>query len=147
MAQTNFSGPLVSGDKPAGATGGPNTGFVVLSQTQTINFDATLVQNATFRLPRGSQILNIYKDVTVAYNSATSASLTVGTASAGTQYVGSVDVKTTGRKNPTLTAAQLLAASDIGNNLDVVATVTSVGQPTAGQVIVTILYVQKRSDD
>lgn len=147
MAQTNFSGPLVSGDKPAGAPGGPNTGFVLLSQSQTINFDNTLVQNATFRLPRGSQITQVFKDCTVAFNSATSASLTVGTASAGTQYAPGSDVKTTGRKAPTITAAQLLAMSNIGNNLDVVATVTSVGQPTAGQVIVTLVYAQRSSDD
>jgi hypothetical protein len=147
MAQTNLTGPLALGDKAAGATGGPNTGFVVLSQSQTINFDATLVQNATFRLPRGSQIIGIFEDVTVAFNSATSAGLTVGTASAGTQYASSSDAKTTGRKALTLTAAQLTAMADIGNNLDVVATVTSVGQPTAGQVVVTVQYVQKRSDD
>lgn len=147
MAQTNFSGPLVSGDKPAGATGGPNTGFVLLSQTALINFDATLVQNATFNLPTRSQIVDFRIDTLTAYNSATSATLSIGTASAGTQYVDSVDVKTNGREAPTLTAAQLAAMDDIGTNRQVVATVTSVGQPTAGQVRVTVLYVQTTADD
>jgi predicted metalloendopeptidase len=147
MARTSWTGPLAVGDKPAGASGGPNVGFVVLSQSKTINFDNTLVQNATFKLPRGSQILQIIEDVTVAYNSATSATLTVGTAPAGTQYASGTDVKTVGRKSLTPTAAQLSAAADIGGNTDVVATVTSVGQPTAGQVVVTLLYVQKSSDD
>jgi len=142
MARTTWSGPLASGDKDAGVSGGSNIGLVVLSQTATISFDATLVQSTTFNLPVGSQILNIVPDVLTAYNSASSATLTVGTAAAGTQYAGSVNAKTAGRAAPTFSAAQLLAMSDIGTNTSVVATVTSVGQPTAGSVVVTLTYVQ-----
>jgi hypothetical protein len=40
-----------------------------------------------------------------------------------------------------LSAAQLLAMSNITTNTSVVATVTSVGQPTAGSVRVTVQYV------
>ena len=147
MAQTTWSGPLASGDRPAGTSGGSNVGLAVLSQTALINFDATLVQNATFQLPRASHIVQIIPDVLTAFNSATSATLSVGTASGGTQYVSGVDAKTAGRAAPTLTAAQLAAMDDIGTDRSVVATVTSVGQPTAGLVRVTILYVQTTSDD
>lgn len=147
MAQTTWSGPLASGDRPAGVSGGPNIGLAVLSQTALINFDATLVQSATFNLPADSQILDFNVDVLTAYNSATSATLTIGTAAAGTQYVGSIDAKTAGRAAITYTAAQLAAMDDIDTNRSVVATVTSVGQPTAGQVRVTIVYVQTTAGD
>ena len=147
MSQTTWSGPLASGDINAGNTGGPNIGLAVLSQTVLINFDATLVQNGTVYLPYDSQIVDIVVDVLTAYNSATSATLTVGTASAGTTYASGVNAKTAGRVRPTFTAAQLAAMDDIDTNGTVVATVTSVGQPTAGQVRVTYLYVQTTAND
>ena len=142
MAQTDFTGPISSGDKLAGVSGGPNTGFVVLSQTAVVSFDATLVQTITFNLPVNSQIQEIYADVTTAYDSATSATLTVGSAAAGTQYTGGVNAKTAGRNSTTHTAAQCAAIANIGSNTVVYATVTSVGQPTAGAVRVTIQYRQ-----
>jgi hypothetical protein len=147
MSQTTWSGPLASGDINAGKTGGPNIGLAVLSQTVLINFDATLVQNGTVYLPYDSQIVDIVVDVLTAYNSATTATLTVGTASAGTTYASGVNAKTAGRVRPTFTAAQLAAMDDIDTNGTVVATVTSVGQPTAGQVRVTYLYVQTTAND
>lgn len=142
MAQTDYSGPLASGDKPLGTPGGSNVGLAVLSQTFLVNFDATLVQTRSILLPVNSQIINIACDVLTAYNSATSATLTVGTAAAGTQYASGVNAKTAGRTFPTFTAAQLAAMANTGANEGVFATVTSVGQPTAGQVRVTVQYVQ-----
>jgi hypothetical protein len=142
MAQTHNNGPLASGDKLPGTPGGNNIGLAVLSQTFLIDFDATLVQTRSVLLPVNSQIVNIFCDVLTAYNSATSATLTVGTAAAGTQYASGVNAKTAGRTTPTFTAAQLAAMDDTGTNEGVFATVTSVGQPTAGQVRVTVNYVQ-----
>jgi hypothetical protein len=142
MAQTHNNGPLASGDKLPGTPGGNNIGLAVLSQTFLIDFDATLVQTRSVLLPVNSQIVNILCDVLTAYNSATSATLTVGTAAAGTQYASGVNAKTAGRTIPTFTAAQLAAMDDTGTNEGVFATVTSVGQPTAGQVRVTVNYVQ-----
>jgi hypothetical protein len=51
-----------------------------------------------------------------------------------------VNAKTAGRTRPTFSAAQLAAMDDIGTSTTVYATVTSVGQPTAGQVRVTVVY-------
>jgi hypothetical protein len=147
MSQTTWSGPLQSGDKPAGAPGGPNIGQVFLSQTFVVNYDATLVQTGSIIMPANSQIVEIYADVLTAYNSATSATLTVGSAAAGTQYVTSVNAKTGGRNTTTHTAAQCAAMANIGTNTTLYGTVTSVGQPTAGQVRVTIQYVQTTSQD
>ena len=147
MSQTTFSGPLQSGDKQAGAVGGPNIGQAFLSQTFLINYDATLVQTGSIIMPANSQIVEIYADVLTAYNSATSATLTVGSAAAGTQYVTSVNAKTGGRNTTTHTAAQCTAMANIGTNVTLYGTVTSVGQPTAGQVRVTIQYVQTTASD
>lgn len=121
---------------------GADTGTVVLSQTGLIGFDATLVQNLTFKLPANAQIVDIIVDALVGYNSATSATFSAGITSGGTEYVSGVNVKTTGRKSNSYSAAQLAAMDDIDNNTSVVATVTSVGQPTAGSSRVTVLYVQ-----
>lgn len=147
MSQTTWSGPLASGDRNAGESGGPNIGLATLSQTALINFDATLVQNATFNIPASSQIVDFYVDVLTAYDSATSATLSAGTASGGTQYLSGVSVKTAARRPNGYSAAQLAAMDDVGSNRTVVATVTSVGQPTTGQVRVTMLYVQTTADD
>ncbi len=145
MSQTNWTGPLASGDRPAGTSGGPNIGLVVLSQTVLINRDATLVQSATVNLPYNSQILNILCDVLTQYDSATSATLSVGTTAGGTTYASGVNAKTGVRVTPTFTAAQLAAMANINTTGSVVATVTSVGQPAVGQVRVTIQYVQTAS--
>lgn len=147
MSQTTWSGPLASGDRNAGESGGPNLGFVTLSQTVLINFDATLVQNATFNIPASSQIVDFYVDVLTAYDSATSALLSAGTASGGTEYLSAISVKTAARRPNAFSAAQLAAMDDVGTNRAVVATVTSVGQPTTGQVRVTMSYVQTTADD
>jgi len=147
MSQTTWSGPLASGDINAGKTGGPNIGLALLSQTVLIDVGATLVQNGTVYLPYKSQIVDIIVDVLTQYDSATSATLSVGTSSAATTYASGVNVKTGIRVRPTFTAAQLAAMDDIDTNGTVVATVTSVGQPTAGQVRVTYLYVQTTAND
>jgi hypothetical protein len=142
MSQTTFSGPLISGDKQAGETGGPNTGYAVLSQASAIVYGATLVQDYTFYLPPSSQIVDIIADITTAYNSATSATLSAGITSGGTEYVSGVNVKTTGRKSNSYSAAQLAAMASVGTNTTLVVTVTSVGQPTAGAGNVRVMYVQ-----
>jgi len=147
MAQTTWSGPLASGDKNAGVAGGPNLGLVQLVQTGAITFGDTLVQSVTFNLPVGSQIVDIIVDALTGYDSGTSATLSAGTAPGGTQYVSGVNVKTTGRKSNGYSAAQLSAMSAIGTNATLAVTVTSVGQPTAGSVFVTVEYVQKTSQD
>lgn len=143
MARTTWSGPLASGDKEAGISGGPNIGLVVLSQTALLDKNSTTAVSNTFYLPANAQIVDIIVDVLTAFNSATSAVLTVGTAAAGTQYASGVDVKTAaGRIRPTFTAAQLAALDNIGGTTSVVATITPTGATSAGQVRVTLVYVQ-----
>ena len=148
MAQTNFSGPLASGDRPAGFPGGSNVGLVVLSQRRTINVDATLVQNATIRLPRNSQIVDFKIDCRTAFNAGTSATLSAGTTSGGTQYLSGINMATVGRKALGLTATQMDSLQSTGDNRDVVFTITSVGtQPTTGIAYIEVQYVQTTADD
>ena len=120
-------------------------GYVVVSQSNTIAQNSTSAVSTTFTLPASSQIINVFIDVLTAFNSATSATLTIGTAAAGTQYVSGVDAKTAGRAAPTLTATQLSNMASIGTNTSVVATVTPVGATSAGSVRVTVVYAQKAS--
>ena len=135
---SRFQGRLTVGpDASPKVTG---EGMVPVCQVATIARDATLVQNATLEIPVGSQITAIYADVTTAYDSATSATLSVGTASGGTQYAGSVNAKTGGRNTPAFTAAQVTAMANVASST-LVATVTSVGQPTVGGVRVMVFYI------
>lgn len=142
MGLSTFSGPVKIGTDKDSATA--NLGFSVLEQTGTFTQNSTTAVNVTFYLPANAQILYFFFDVLVAYDSATSATLSAGTAAAGTQYASGVDVKTAaGRIAPTLTATQLTNMADITTNTTVVATITVVGATTAGNGRVTIVYVQK----
>ena len=150
MGATHFSGPVVSGTLQQGETDGPNQGFSVLSQSTSITQNSTTAVSSTLYIPAGSRIVDFNIDVLTAYNSATSATLTIGTAAAGTQYVGSIDAKTAGRAAPTYTEAQLAAMNGVtttgtaaATTAPVVVTVTPVGATSAGYVVVTVLYVQQ----
>ena len=150
MGATHFSGPVVSGDLQSGETNGPNQGFAVLSQSTSITQNSTTAVSSTLYIPAGSRIVDFNIDVLTAYNSATSATLTIGTAAAGTQYVASIDAKTAGRAAITYTAAQLAAMNGVtttggaaATTAPVVVTVTPVGATSAGYVVVTVLYVQQ----
>jgi hypothetical protein len=121
---------------------GTDTGYVVQSKSVTLAQNGANNVNATVVLPANSQIVNIVADITTAYNSATSATLTVGTAAAGTQYVTSIDAKTGGRASYTFSATQVSAMANIGTNTSVVATVAPSGATSLGAARVTVSYVQ-----
>ena len=149
MTATHFSGPVIAGTKTTGETNGPNQGYVALEQFGNISYDATLVQSLHLYVPPGCRIDNIVIDVLTAYNSATSATLSVGITAGGTEYASGVNAKTAGRVTPTFTAAQLGKMS--GQSIlgvadpvvtDIYVTVTSVGQPTAGYLTARISYAQ-----
>lgn len=151
MSRTTFSGPVKSGTIKYNTY--KNTGTTVLRQIQAIPFNTTLTSTVTSYLPSGCNILNIVVDVLVAFDSATSATLTVGKTAGGTEYASGVNAKTLARQTPTFTVAQLLAMQsttlDVSSAITgesscsaIVTTITSVGQPTAGSVVLTIQYTQ-----
>jgi hypothetical protein len=153
MSRTTFSGPVRAGTNRYAPY--QNVGTAVTTQQVAFTYDATLTQNATFYIPAGCRIINIFVDVITGYNSATSATLTIGKTSGGTEYASGVNAKTTGRTTPTFTTTQLTnmqstpidvaAANSQQACSAIVVTVTSVGQPTAGTGFVTVQYAQ--SDD
>lgn len=145
MTTTAFSGPLstFTRDLDGTASGYSDQGFCVMSQDGTIVQNSTTAVSYTFHLPVGSQIVDIIADESVAYDSATSATLSVGQTAGGTEYASGVNAKTGGRVRPTFTATQVGNMANIGTNTSVIATVTVVGATTAGTVNVTVLYVQK----
>lgn len=151
MGTTTFSGPVRSGTLKAGETNGPNLGLARLEQFSTLNYNATLTSTSTLYIPAGSRIVSFLIDVLTAFNSATSATLTIGSTAGGSQYVSGVDVKAaTGRIAITYTAAQLAAMAGLtvtggaaATTAPIYITITSVGQPTAGCVTVSMSYVQQ----
>jgi hypothetical protein len=150
MAATHFSGPVIAGDLQTGETNGPNQGAVVLVQFAALTQNSTTAVSSTLYIPAGAQIVSFNVDVLTAFDSATSATLTIGTSAGGTQYVSGVNAKTAGRASITYTAAQLAAMSGVSvtgtaaaTTPPVVITITPSGATTAGYVEVTILYVQQ----
>lgn len=137
-----FQGAVRSGDGASPLLSGVGVGTAVFSQTQLVNFDAagTVNVDATFTLPKNAQIENFIVDTLTAWDSATSASLTIGSTAGGTDYFTGVDVKSNGRETASNSAAQLAAFDDIGTNTTVYVRVAQTGATTAGQARVTIQY-------
>lgn len=157
MAYTTFQGPVRVGTKKDGfvtppltnalnsATSGCNLGIATVIQTGQFTVTADLVnETIAMEIPAGSTIIDVLADVLVVYNpGAGSATLTAGTAAAGTTYVSGVDVKTaTGRIRPTFTAAQLTSMANIGaTNVTVFFTIAkTTTNPSTGSVRVTLIY-------
>jgi hypothetical protein len=142
MPETLFPPAIKSGIPSADGSG---KGSVVLAQSATLTQNSTTAVSATFKVPFGYpntrvKIIDIIVDVEVVFNSASSATLTVGTAAAGTQYASGVDVKAAAaRLRPTFTAAQLTAMKSLTSE-NVVATITPSGATSTGTVTVTVLY-------
>ena len=154
MGQTNFTGPILSGDLQQGETNGPNQGFCRLAQSVQIAQNSTTAVSKTMYIPAGSQIVAFDIDVLTAYDSATSATVTIGTSAGATTYVSGVSAKSAGRASITYTAAQLAAMSNqtvLGvaapTPAAVVVTITPVGATTAGYVNVTMSYIQLTSSN
>lgn len=171
MANTTFSGPVRSGTFKDPQY--QNVGKAVLQQAFVLDVPALTLTapngvvtavtlaagafNSIMYLPAGSKITRIVTDVAVVVNQGTSAAVTVGSASGGTQYMSSTDVKTSaGRIEYTPTAAQITAGASTAADSAIttaaggVATsplylrLTTVGTAaTTGSVIVTVEYSQQ----
>jgi hypothetical protein len=139
---TYFQGAVKSGDGDSELPSGVGVGTANFSQTALINFSAAGTANVdtTFTLPKGAQIINFIVDTLTAWDSVTSAGLTIGSTAGGTEYFTSVDVKSNGRETASNSAAQLAAFDDIGADTTVYVRVAQVGATAAGQARVTIQY-------
>lgn len=146
MAFTTFSGPIRSGTVREGA--GRNTGLVNLSQSyDTGNLTGTIVSNvdsASFVLPKGSQIINIFVDQVVAATAGTM-TISAGTTSGGAELMAAVATTAGGRFTGTATAATQLAwqTSTTADTTIYVRIAVGTATLTAGRAIITVAYAQR----
>ena len=146
MAFTTFSGPVRSGTVREGA--GLNTGLVVLAQSYNSG-DLTGdvvgdVDAVAFKIPQGSQIVDITVDQIVAATAGTT-TVSVGNASGGAQLMAAVVTTAGGRFRGTATATTQAAwqTSTTADTTVYVRVAVGTATLTAGQFILTVSYVQR----
>ena len=151
MATTTFSGPIKAGtiSNTTGTTVGKdmkNTGQVVMAQTHAIDLSGgALAAVATdVIIPANSQLVDIVFDSITAASGATNISIgKVG--GLATAYVNTFAIGTTvGLKRPTTQAGGALAWEDVGTS-DVRFNVTNSAATSAGELRVTIMYLQNNN--
>ena len=150
MGTTTFSGPIKAGTikNTTGTTVGENvknTGQVVMSQS--IMIDAAVAAGTTTYnvgvIPNNSQLLGVTLRVAIASNAGGTATLSVGMVGKTTQFfIANTNVKTAA-ETKTLAAARLDQADRISLDNQITATLISAGATaTAGQITVTLTYLQ-----
>lgn len=142
---TYFQGAVKSGTTPSEYA---NVGYALFSQTAVLNFTAETGGGSdnvdgTIVIPAGSQVVNIWADTLTAWDSGTSASLTIGTSAGGAEFMDATDVKSAGRETTAPTAADLGLWDDVGTTNTLYVRVAQVGNTSAGQLRVTVVYSPK----
>lgn len=146
MAFTSFSGPVRSGTIREGAN--RNTGLVVLAQSYNSgDLTGDEVGNAdvaAFKIPQGSQIVDIVVDQIVAATAGTT-TVSAGTTSGGAELMAAVATTAGGRFRGVATAATQLAwqTSTSADTTVYVRVAVGTATLTAGQFILTVSYVQR----
>ena len=151
MAQTTFSGPILAGTikNTTGTTVGTdikNTGQVLMAQTAAVDLSNGSIAASALDIviPANSQLVDIVFDSITAASGATNISIgKVG--GAATAYVNTFAIGTTvGLKRPTTEAGGALAWEDVGST-DVRFNVTNSAATSAGELRVTIMYLQNNN--
>jgi len=151
MAQTTFSGPILAGTikNTTGTTVGTdikNTGQVLMAQTASVDLSSGAIAASALDIviPANSQLVDIVFDSITAASGATNISIgKVG--GAATAYVNTFAIGTTvGLKRPTTEAGGALAWEDVGTS-DVRFNVTNSAATSAGELRVTIMYLQNNN--
>lgn len=132
MGQSTFSGPMKIGNRG-------DEGAVVLEKRGTHTQNSTTAVDTTITIPAGAVIIDVFFDVHVAWDSVTSSTGSIGITSGGTEYGGSVNLKTATRGRPTFTVAQL-AAMAAPASTDIVFTSTISGATSAGFAHCVVIY-------
>lgn len=153
-----MSGPVRSGTQRYAP--GENTGLVTLSRTAYVNLSGVAltsgaVAQTLFTLPAGSKILNFVPEVLVAAtgNSVSQIGVQIGNATTADAYAASFNTGTSVARVAQATvdtaiSGKVAALDNIGaNDVAVQATFTATtGNPTAGQIAITVIYQQRLSD-
>lgn len=142
MGQTTFSGPIRAGTVREGSTA--NVGKVVLSQKGTIAYTDAATAVAIATVPANAQIVEIYVDVTTAFNSSGTDLLDLGDGSTANLYADNLDLATAARLRATSDTSQITELLDVGaTDVTVYATYSqSVADASTGAATITVLYVQ-----
>ena len=152
MGFATHLGPWLLGTvkNTTGTTAGTvcNTGCTVVAQSGTTTV-ADTTADTLFWVPAGSQILNIYVDITTAYSGPTGNTITIkaGSTTLGTVGGASTTPLAVGRATFTITGANIATFVNIGTtDLAITATYLSSGVASGGQATVTCEYVVRQSD-
>jgi hypothetical protein len=151
MGSTTFSGPIKAGtiSQTTGTTVGTdmkNVGQVLMAQTAAVDLSSGAIAASALDIiiPANSQLVDIIFDSITAASGATNISIgKVG--GAATAYVNTFALGTTvGLKRPTTEAGGALAWEDVGST-DVRFNVTNSAATSAGEVRVTVMYLQNNN--
>ena len=151
MGTTTFSGPIKAGTikETTGTTVGTdmkNTGQVLMAQTAAVDLSSGAIAASALDIiiPANSQLVDIVFDSITAASGATNISIGKVGGSA-TAYVNTFAIGTTvGLKRPTTQAGGTLAWEDVGTS-DVRFNVTNSAATSAGEIRVTIMYLQNNN--
>lgn len=148
MTQTYFGSGIRSGSGTLTDT--TDGGFVVLMQTVTVTSNSTgAVSSGSVTVPENSQIIDISAEKIVNWDvgagTANALNIRVGSASNGAQYMPTTNVATTNVTTGSLTVANLLARSNVANNIVIYCSVDPDGNVanTQAQILFNVLYAQK----
>jgi len=145
VKRTTMVSPVYMGTVRQGPTT-KNIGGVVLTQTNTLAYTDTSAKSM-FILPGGATILEIYTDVTTAFNDTGTDQIAIGKSGTANQFVTAQDISSTGRKaGSAAVGAGGFAGWDIGTT-DVTVTATYTGQngnSSAGAARVTVVYTAQQ---
>jgi len=151
MGSTTFSGPIKAGtiSQTTGTTVGTdmkNVGQVLMAQTAAVDLSSGAIAASALDIiiPANSQLVDIIFDSITAASGATNISIgKVG--GAATAYVNTYALGTTvGLKRPTTEAGGALAWEDVGST-DVRFNVTNSAATSAGELRVTVMYLQNNN--
>ena len=151
MGSTTFSGPIKAGtiSQTTGTTVGTdmkNVGQVLMAQTAAVDLSSGAIAASALDIiiPANSQLVDIIFDSITAASGATNISIgKVG--GAATAYVNTYALGTTvGLKRPTTEAGGALAWEDVGTS-DVRFNVTNSAATSAGEIRVTVMYLQNNN--
>ena len=152
MGFATHLGPWLLGTvkNTTGTTAGTvrNTGCTVVAQSGTTTV-ADTTADTLFFIPAGSQILNIYVDITTAYAGTTGNTITIkaGSTTLGTVGGASTTPLAVGRATFTITGANIATFVNIGTtDLALTATYACAGTASGGAATVTCEYVVRNSD-
>ena len=124
-----------------------NMGCTTVAQSGTITKATTSAANVAV-LPAGAQILNIYVDVTEAFNAATGNTITVAKGATTLATVGGATTTPVAAGRATVTTAGVDTWVNVGTT-DAIITAVFAGVGTAattGAATITIEYVVRNSD-